>query len=79
MGTMQMEEMQMGQMEQMESNDFWLARDKDGPLFLYDEEPVRSTDMFTISKQGNYMPISQEKYTNVTWENSPVKLKLVCT
>ena len=71
--------MQMRQMEQMEINDFWLARDKDGSLFLYDEEPMRSTDMFTISKQGNYMPISQEKYTNVTWENSPIKLKLVCT
>lgn len=60
----------------------WIARDKDGSLYLYDTEPIRSWECF-YSRVGFNEGIVLNPYTfiEVTWENSPqrVELKLVKT
>lgn len=49
----------------------WIARDKNGNLFLFQLEPVRATDVFA---GGGYMQIGSRLFPEVTWENSPQKV-----
>lgn len=58
----------------------WIARDKHGRLWLYEKKPKR------LEEEGIFMPIlphhqkmmvSMYMLSGVTWENSPVRIKLV--
>lgn len=41
---------------------FWIARDMDGSLFLYDEEPLFSiSNEWFVSRNGNEIPISAQR------------------
>lgn len=53
--------------------ELWIARDKNGNLFLFQLEPVRVTDVFA---GGGYMQIGSRLFPEVTWENSPKKVEL---
>ncbi|MEG2120446.1 MAG: hypothetical protein RRZ64_00130 [Rikenellaceae bacterium] len=60
---------------------FWIARDKDGEVFLYTRKPVR------FNEDGGYFDapcnpfkkLEKDSFHTVTWENSPkeVELKLI--
>ena len=59
----------------------WIARDKDGALYIYASKPVREGDMFSANGEmllttftKRCMQINRELYPNVTWENSPKEL-----
>lgn len=59
---------------------FYLARDKDGELWLYTKEPVRQTNVFlrydgthNLNLRGTGLDLS---FPEVTWENSPKKVTL---
>lgn len=54
---------------------FWIARDKDGRLYLYTLRPVR------INEKGYFrsnfeLRIDSDLFSEVTWENSPVEVEL---
>jgi len=58
----------------------WIARDKNGRLCLYQNEPVRKDNYF-IDESTNEgclsdMPDDFLFWSEVTWENSPRKLEL---
>ena len=55
----------------------WIARDKDGSLFLYDTKPIRSWEYF-YSRRGFDIGIELNPYTfiEVTFENSPMEVEL---
>ena len=63
----------------------WIARDKDGNLFLYGAEPILNKyfkDRFEIYGSvgnGAIKYLDKKLYPSVTWENSPqlVELKLI--
>lgn len=57
----------------------WIARDKNGSLFLYNKKPTKLTDMFISGGHGFHTIIDSELFPEVTWENSPqqVELKLI--
>ena len=62
----------------------WLARDEDGvlQLFVTDEAPtlgVYERIRVWISADGDYdgIPLDRNKYLWVTYQNSPVKIKIV--
>lgn len=65
----------------------WIARDKDGELYLYNERPVREDSRYEKGTfysgyfYGEYPSIRLDKneFLEVTWENSPqqVELKLI--
>lgn len=65
--------------------EFWIARDKDGSLWMYNDEPVlRSEDSFGVkpNQNGKTKPAKQLRdwyFPEVTFENSPqqVEIKLV--
>lgn len=55
--------------------EFWIARDKDDSLFLYDSIPHK-TEYYEFRSYGNYYKIDDSLFLEVTWENSPRKVKI---
>ena len=64
----------------------WIARDKDGDLFAYENEPLRNEkdEAFEVNHKFeavwgwmelNFLPFS-EWFSEVTWENSPIEVEL---
>lgn len=57
---------------------YWIARDLNGKLFVYTNEPIRDSRFFK-SKSGGMRWIDgryEEKLSDITWENSPYRLDL---
>lgn len=66
----------------------WIARDKDGDLYLYSKKPELDNDTFTWGEEDEliffspnnrldvscYMQIDSDLYPEVTFENSPKEL-----
>ena len=52
----------------------WIARDKNGELCLYTSEPWRNGLCFDYD--GILLPIDEDMYPEITWENSPKEFKL---
>lgn len=64
--------------------EMWVARDKAnaigvGQLFLYLKEPKRDEkfDMFFCPADGDMIELPNEALPEVTWKNSPRKVKLI--
>ena len=57
----------------------WVARDKDGALWLFSYKPVRGESIFRASRPGDhYFRIPSTNCQEVTWTNSPRRVtKLV--
>ena len=59
----------------------WIARDKTGAVYLYELRPKRGLNMFT-SCTGESICVylgEKEGYPELTWENSPQKVKITPT
>lgn len=58
--------------------ELWIARDKDGELYLYNKKPSRQEENFCIFHidGGDCCKIPDEYYPSVTWENSPKKMTI---
>ena len=54
----------------------WIARDKNGSLWIHITKPVRVDDKLETAKflSLRYEIIPSELYPEVTWENSPKEL-----
>lgn len=53
-------------------NYYWVARDKDGKLKLFDGEPVRLNDFFVQKWSFDEVwSLPENLFRTVTWENSP--------
>lgn len=59
----------------------WIARDKDGSLFVYKAKPERCDDWFGVHSQDIYeitmtfrfsIGVFNHLFKNVTWENGPI-------
>ena len=59
----------------------YLARDKDGGLFMYRREPERMGSFFHIKIDDpvEMWELTQTDFPEVTWENSPQKCELKMT
>ena len=58
----------------------WIARDKDGGLFLYPTKPKNGDYRFVCKYvYEDYIELNRDSFPSVTFENSPkeVELKLV--
>lgn len=62
----------------MEAKRFWIARDEDGILCLYESKPYLDMDN-EWSSHDNYFVIDKSQFPEVSFENSPqeVELKLI--
>jgi hypothetical protein len=57
-------------------NYYWVARDRDGGLKLFDGEPLRMGDFFVQKWSFDEVwNLPEDLFITVTWENSP---KMVC-
>lgn len=63
----------------------YIARDKDGRLFIYDLPPQERfedsecfipQDLSTGHADRGYFQLPKESFPEVTWENSPIKIYL---
>ena len=55
----------------------WIVRDKDGSLWLYEDEPIRDEDRWVCegSSYSGFAEIEEIRpFSEVTWENSPKEL-----
>lgn len=55
----------------------YLSRDKNGVLTLTDSKPFNCQDKYWLTSGGFNMRISPLAFPEVTFENSPVKVKLI--
>ena len=61
---------------------FWIARDTDGSLWMYDDEPILSeygwwgVRHITDSETKPAKPLHDSYFPEVTFENSPKIIKL---
>lgn len=54
----------------------WVARDKDGELYLYDVYPKKQNNFFGSQFGCTSMMLDGRLCPEVTWENSPVRVEL---
>lgn len=54
----------------------WVARDKDGELYLYDAYPKKQSEFFGSQFGYTFMMLDGRLCPEVTWENSPVRVEL---
>lgn len=55
----------------------WVARDEDNSLWIYTTKPRKSDGMFCCGAAGDMVPIDESVYPEITYENSPIKVKLL--
>ena len=59
----------------MKEEILWIARDKNGQLFLFEVKPhIEDQDTWYCDDYSNYWQIPEELYPEVTFENSPRRL-----
>lgn len=54
----------------------WVARDEDGSLWIYTGKPTKAAGMFACP-WGEMFQIDESVYPEITYENSPIKVKLL--
>ena len=57
----------------------WLARDKEGNLYLYNLKPTVISESFVCGTDSNgtwssYIELDKNLHPEVTWENSPKEI-----
>lgn len=64
---------------------FYVARDKNGELWLYIGKPIRGTNMFSSPLSNlfilpcnifNHLGLNKKDYGNLKWEDEPVEVFL---
>ena len=55
--------------------ELWIAIDKSGFLLLFESIPIRKGNGF-YSLEGHYYVLLGGLFPEVTWENSPKKVKM---
>ena len=55
----------------------WIARDKDGGLWLYESEPIRQRERFVPTCFEDCKKLHCTLFPEVTFENSPQEVELV--
>lgn len=55
----------------------WVARDDDNSLWIYTTKPVKARGFFHADAVGDMFQIDDSVYPEITFENSPVKVKLL--
>ena len=55
----------------------WVARDKDGSLYMYTDKPKKKSEFWHAPKVG-YVKLNDSLFPEVKWSNEePTKVKLI--
>lgn len=65
----------------MKGTHMYLARDKNGELYLFNEIPRRGTDCWWAEKEvdGTYLKLDSGLYPHISWETEPVFVSIPVT
>ena len=56
-------------------NSIWIARDKDGSLFLYDRKPIgKNSTAWLMPPNCMNERIVEDWFPEITWERGPIEL-----
>jgi hypothetical protein len=55
---------------------FWIARDKDGFIYIYRNKPYQLTEGIWTCEDKKYAIIEDEIFPEITSENSPLEVEL---
>lgn len=59
---------------------WWIARDEDDELYMYNEEPVRGEySFYSRSDENCFITLYDNLFPEVTWGNSPKKIEMKLT
>lgn len=60
---------------------WWVARDKDEKVFIYNSEPIRLESEFKFDGDsfGHCVELHNGLFPEITWENSPKKIEMKLT
>lgn len=64
----------------MKTDNLWVARDKDGELYLYESRPTKESDdslVWTVDSDAYFEKLDRESFPNLKWEDDPIPVKLV--
>lgn len=53
---------------------FFVARDRDGKLYLYDRKPSRNVDGYWDGVE--YLEIRHNQFQGLSWEDEPLEVRL---
>lgn len=56
--------------------ELYIARDKDNSLYLYQGKPIKYSDVFREVLGKQVLAIPNELYPEVTFDNSPKRIKI---
>jgi hypothetical protein len=57
--------------------ELWVARDKNGDLWLYDCEPTRMNNYWHFNGyKSDCYEISKDLFPDITWESEPIQVEL---
>lgn len=54
---------------------YWIARDKNGELYLYDKEPSKKEFAFSPTN-GKWFRLDDNSHPEITFENSPQQIEI---
>lgn len=57
----------------------WIARDLDGSLYLYKEEPMPCDGEYYYVEDTNYIELDKNLFPELNFEDGPKQIKLVLT
>ena len=72
----------------MKKLELWIARDKDGDIFIYNEKPIKNKntncwhpkDELKHPENCNCILLNRNLFPSIKWENKkPTKVKLIIT
>lgn len=55
----------------------WIARDLNGDLYLYEEEPIQVGEFYFNTRCTNHMELDEKLFPELSYENGPKQVKLV--
>ncbi len=62
---------------QIGTKSLWIARDKDGELYLYYSKPERGeSEWYATNENGEVFDIPSEYFSTITWEDEPREIVL---
>lgn len=61
---------------QIGTKSLWIARDKDGELYLYDAKPERRESEWVATDDGDVFDIPSEYFSTLTWKDEPKEIVL---
>lgn len=57
----------------------WVARDEDGCIYLFQDNPTRNTDLsygFWHGNNDDFIELPTDSFPSVTWQSEPKKVKI---